>query len=264
MGEAEARVPWKSWLRRWDLQQTRYLPHREERFQAMFDIVEASAPRRFRALDVGCGPGSLSQRLLRRFSQAQSVAVDFDPVLLEIGRHALASLSRRLRWVEADIRRPGWVRELPSGRFHVALSTTALHWLRPAELRQAYRAIHSVLRSNGLFLNGDHIRALPRPTRLARVAREAEAVFLARAKRPKGAESWQTWWLRLEQEPGLEALFRERERRSANRGGLGSAAGHHGHVTLLRQHLEYLRSAGFRETGVLWSEFGDRIVAAIA
>ena len=230
----------------------------------MFDIVEACSPRKFRALDVGCGPGSLSQRLLTRFSQARSVAVDFDPVLLEIGKHALSRYSNRLVWVEADIRRPDWTTRLPPGKFNVALSTTALHWLRPSELRRAYGAIHDALRPNGLFLNGDHIRSTQRPSRLGRVAHEAEQLYLSGARRPKGAESWQTWWLRLEQEPGLEKLFEEREHRESSRRGLASAAGHHSHVTLLPQHLQYLRQAGFREAGVLWSEFGNRVVAAIA
>jgi len=262
---AEAsRVDWRRWLRRWDLQQTRYLPHREERFDVMFDVVEASLPRRFRALDVGCGPGSLSQRLLTRFRQARCVAVDFDPVLLEIGRHALSRFGRRLTWVEADIRRPNWTQSLPSGTFQVALSTTALHWLRPPELRRTYRAIRALLRRNGLFLNGDHIRSALPPSRLSSVGHEAEELFLSRAPRPKGAESWRTWWLRLEHEPGLQELFAERERRSARSRSLGSAVGHHSHVTLLPQHLEYLRAAGFREAGVVWSEFGNRVVAAIA
>jgi SAM-dependent methyltransferase len=258
------RVDWHAWLRRWDRQQTRYIPHREERFEVMLDVVDASLPRRFRALDVGCGPGSLSQRLLSRFPQARSVAVDFDPVLLEIGRHALSQFRRRLTWVEADIRAGGWVSRLPPGGYDVALSTTALHWLRPVELRRAYRAIRQVLRPHGLFLNGDHMPAVSGPSRLARAAREAEALWLARTPQPKQAETWSTWWFRLEREPGLASFFEERERRDAASKRRRPSTGHHGHVTLLSQHLRFLRSAGFREAGVVWSEFGNRVVLAIA
>ena len=43
-------VDWHSWLRRWDVQQTGYLPDREARFTAMFDVLEALLPDEFIAL----------------------------------------------------------------------------------------------------------------------------------------------------------------------------------------------------------------------
>ena len=46
-------IDWGDWLRRWDRQQTRYVPFREERFNAMFDAMEALLPPDFVALDLG-------------------------------------------------------------------------------------------------------------------------------------------------------------------------------------------------------------------
>src|SRR5271165_6865287 len=104
MTEAEASaIDWHQWLRRWDRQQAGYLPFREERFDAMFDALEALLPPDFIALDLGSGPGSLSQRLLDRFPRARSVAVDQDPVLLAIGQGSLGDVGGRLRWVDADL-----------------------------------------------------------------------------------------------------------------------------------------------------------------
>src|SRR5258708_35568204 len=98
MTQAEApAIDWHEWLRRWDRQQTRSIPSREERFEAMFDALEALLPPDFVALDLGCGPGSLSQRLLARFPQARSLALDQDPVLLAMWQGALADLVGRLR-----------------------------------------------------------------------------------------------------------------------------------------------------------------------
>ncbi len=97
-------IAWREWLRRWDRQQTRYLPFREERFAAMFDALEALLPPDFVALDLGCGPGSLSQRLLERFPQARAIAVDQDPLLLAMGQGALGDIGGRLRWIDANLR----------------------------------------------------------------------------------------------------------------------------------------------------------------
>ena len=77
------------WLARWDAQQQRHIPDREERFAAMVDAVAAFAGPEPRVLDLGCGPGSLSARVLDRIPGASVVAIDADPVLLAIGRGAL-------------------------------------------------------------------------------------------------------------------------------------------------------------------------------
>ena len=93
-------VDWKRWLERWDAQQTGYVPRREERFRVMLDAVAALLPEDFVALDLACGPGAISQRLLERFPLARAVAIDFDPVMLAIGRGALGTYGDRLRWVD--------------------------------------------------------------------------------------------------------------------------------------------------------------------
>ncbi len=59
---AEAGIDWPGWLRRWDAQQAGYVPNREARFTAMLDILEQLLPASFVAVDLGCGPGSISQR----------------------------------------------------------------------------------------------------------------------------------------------------------------------------------------------------------
>src|SRR5215470_7409182 len=144
-------IDWHEWLRRWDRQQTRYISFREERFAAMFDAVEALVPPDFLALDLGCGPGSLSQRLVERFPQARVIAVDQDPVLLALGQGALGDLGGRLRWVDANLREPSWRERIDVESVDVALSTTALHWLPPAQLVRLYTELGMLIRLDGLF-----------------------------------------------------------------------------------------------------------------
>src|SRR5215211_1608203 len=97
--DLSAAVDWAGWLRRWDVQQTGYLPDHEARFQAMLDVLEILLPAQFVALDLACGPGAISQRLLSRFPKARSIAVDLDPVLLTMGQAVLGNMGGRLRWV---------------------------------------------------------------------------------------------------------------------------------------------------------------------
>src|ERR1700729_840163 len=96
-------VDWVVWLRRWDAQQEGYVPERETRFSVMLDVLDELLPESFVALDLGCGPGSISQRLLARFPAAKAIAVDIDPVMLALGRGVLGTMDGRLRWVQADL-----------------------------------------------------------------------------------------------------------------------------------------------------------------
>ena len=43
------------------------MPDREERFRGMLDMVEALVGREPRVLDLACGTGSITARLLARF-----------------------------------------------------------------------------------------------------------------------------------------------------------------------------------------------------
>ena len=77
----------EQWIDRWDAQQEWYMPDREERFTVLIDAVEAGVGRDDPlVLDLGCGPGSLSVRLLNQIPAASVVAIDADPLLLQLGR----------------------------------------------------------------------------------------------------------------------------------------------------------------------------------
>ncbi|MBX3013734.1 MAG: class I SAM-dependent methyltransferase [Caldilineaceae bacterium] len=251
-------IDWANWLVRWDAQQTGYLPDREARFDAMLTILAELLPPDFVALDLCCGPGSISQRLLERFPQARSVAVDLDPVLLAMGQGALGTMGGRLRWAEADLGEPTWVETLGESAFDVVLSTTALHWLRTPDLVRLYHELGKLIRPGGLFLNGDNIKFGPH---LATLQQVATAVRTQRwrdeAFAQRGVENWQQWWAALAEEPALADLLAERERRFAWRTPDNNVnAG---------QDLQIgaLREAGFREVGVIWQYFDNCILMAV-
>ncbi|HEV2231601.1 MAG TPA: class I SAM-dependent methyltransferase [Thermoplasmata archaeon] len=249
-------VDWAGWLERWDRQQTGYMPYREHRFTTMLDVVAALQPSNLRVLDLACGPGSLSARLLTRFPRARAVALDFDPVLIELGRHALHRFRHRMRWVEADLRQPGWVRNLPAGRFDAVMTTTALHWLGARDLRRVYRQLHGIIRPSGVVLNGDHMAFNEAAPTFRRLARRLDHQRTAEGFADTRAEHWDEWWRRLEQERTLRGEFAERRRRFP--------CAHHAEENFpLGLHERALRSAGFREVGVIWQEVDNRILLAI-
>ena len=129
--DVQPEIDWLDWLQRWDAQQEGYVPEREARFAAMFDALAELLPTSFVALDLACGPGSISQRLLARFPEARAIAADIDPVMLAIGRGALGTVGGRLRWIEADLASKDWVQALGEAQIDAVLSTPrSIGWSR--------------------------------------------------------------------------------------------------------------------------------------
>jgi SAM-dependent methyltransferase len=247
------------WIARWEIQQQGYLPDREERFTALIDAVEEAAGRPDPlVLDLGCGPGSLSARLLDRMPAARVVAIDTDPVLLALGRTAYGDWDG-LRFADVDLRSDGWTGALGLDRpADTAVSTTALHWLPPEALHVMYARLATVLRPGGLLLDGDHLK--DDATTVPTLARLGQALIEREEQRrfPDGLpESWEGWWDAIKEDPALAAPVAEREQRR-----LGENH-HRSESVQLATHVDGLRAAGFAEIGTLWQHGENRILAGV-
>ncbi len=271
----------RAWINRWDRQQECYLPDREDRFTALIDTVEVATERPDPLLlDLGCGPGSLAERLLDRLPGASVVAVDADPLLLALGQAAHGGHAG-LRFVDRDLRNPGWSSALGLDQpADAAVSTTALHWLTEEQLRSVYAEVASVLRPGGLLLNGDHF-VLDEPwlARLERGLLGAQHRRVAgdgagaqpdgmsggahgRSAAEHGAgngrgENWSQWWAAVAADPAMSELTAERARRWAAAERHGTAGGR------LDAHVEALEAAGFRQIGTLWQYGENRLLCAL-
>lgn len=199
---------WQAWADSWDRQQELYLVDRERRFTIMLDIVEAVAGLASRLLDLACGPGSISQRFLRRFPNGESVGVDVGPAMLAIA-HGVLGADRRVRLVRADLTRPGWSIMLPNGTYDAVLTSTALHWLSADALHRLYADIaEHVLRTGGIFCNADHAPEQMAPTLEAKIT-----TWLQDRRehlRAQGALTWEDWWKLAAADRTLADLVAER------------------------------------------------------
>lgn len=236
------------WVERWDAQQERYLPHREERFQLMLDLVEEVAGSSPRLLDLCCGTGSISRRALERFPAASIVAVDMDPAHLELGRRALGD---RIEWRDGDLRRADWEEGLEPGSFDAVLSATAIHWFQPEEVVGLYRALAVLLREGGVFANADHL-PVPAPEV---AALSQEQLDRWQADRLATGEDYRAYRDALREGAALRSLVEEGDRRFADKPP--------GVAAPLSFHRQALLTAGFRAADEVWRYHADAILVAL-
>ncbi|MFF4756006.1 class I SAM-dependent methyltransferase [Streptomyces sp. NPDC002514] len=191
---------WRAWQESWDRQQEWYMPDREERFTIMLDMVESCVGTAPRVLDLACGTGSITARLLKRFPQAVSTGVDLDPALLAIAEGTFAG-DARVSLVTADLKDPQWPALLPYDSYDAVLTATALHWLHSDPLAALYGRVADLVRDGGVFMNADHMidDTTPRINAAERAQRHAR---MDQAKNA-GALDWAEWWQLAANDPVL-------------------------------------------------------------
>ncbi|MFJ8644624.1 class I SAM-dependent methyltransferase [Streptomyces sp. NPDC093546] len=252
MTEAFTSTDWRAWQESWDRQQEWYMPDREERFRVMLDMVEAFVGPAPRVLDLACGTGSITDRLLKRFPDATSTGVDLDPALLAIAEGYFAG-DDRVGFVRADLTDPAWTEALPYDTYDAVLTATALHWLRTEPLAVLYGRLGGLVREGGVFMNADHMidESTPRINAAERAHRHAA---MERAK-AAGALDWTQWWELAAEDPVLAAPTAERF------GIYGEHA--EGDTPSLEWHARTLREAGFAEARAVWASPSDSLVLAL-
>lgn len=252
MAESARGTDWRSWQESWDRQQEWYMPDREDRFRVMLDMVEAVVGPAPRVLDLACGTGSITDRLLKRFPEATSTGVDLDPALLAIARGTFEG-DDRVTFVTADLKDPAWAERLPHSSYDAVLTATALHWLHSEPLAELYGRVGQLVRDGGVFMNADHMIDTETP-RINAAERAHRHASMDRA-RAGGALDWADWWALAAKDPALAEPTAERYR----------VYGEHadGDMPSPRWHAAALRAAGFGEARTVWSSPSDTLMLAL-
>ena len=243
------------WYAEWDKSQTALVDYREERFSVMIDILRSVAVNNIRVLDLGCGPGSTSLRVLESVDKATVVSVDYDPVLLKIARRVLNKFGSGSMIVEADLSAPGWEEKLPLRSFDAVVSTTALHWINENALEKLYKHCFEMLSPNGIFLNGEHIHPAAEDERVKMFYDSVRHRMERENLRRLQALDWDAWWKSI----GNDPMFSKEMKIRSERYGMGD---HDKNVTLER-HMDLLRRAGFSLIDVVWKALDNRILMAV-
>ncbi|WP_093799102.1 trans-aconitate 2-methyltransferase [Streptomyces sp. Wb2n-11] len=251
--DAAAGTDWAAWQESWDRQQEWYMPDREERFRVMLDMVEALVGPEPRVLDLACGTGSITDRLLKRFPKATSTGVDLDPALLAIAQGYFEG-DERVTFVTADLKDPEWTRALPHESYDAVLTATALHWLHSDPLTTLYGQLGGLVRAGGVFMNADHMidGTTPRINAAERAHRHAQ---MDRAK-AGGAVDWAEWWALAAKDPVLAEPTAKRF----------EIYGEHadGDTPSAEWHARTLReTGGFAEARAVWRSPSDVLVLAV-
>jgi len=135
------------------------LPHYDQLLTALSYCVPPDAER---VLDLGCGTGNLSARILQRLPRVRVTLMDYSPAMLQQAQGKLPPA--QTTFITADF--GAWAvnpQDVPPIEpVDACVSSLAIHHLSDAMKGQLFRQIFAHLRPGGCFWNADPVLA-PHP-----------------------------------------------------------------------------------------------------
>ncbi len=138
----------------------RLLPKYDEMLDVLVGCI-ASANNRI--LELGCGTGELSLKVLESYPSATIVAVDYSPRMLDFARAKIESAGYAARWTGIELDFGEWANNPNfSGlgdKFNSGISSLAIHHLEDEMKLKLFGRIRESLNAGGCFWNADPLLA---------------------------------------------------------------------------------------------------------
>lgn len=122
----------------------RCVPRYDEMLDQMLDYVSKPHPRAI--LELGCGSGNLTSRLLSRYPDAEIIGVDASGEMIQASRNRFHE-SNNLRFQQTTFQSLKFAND----SFDLVVSSISIHHLQDAEKLQLFQEIESWLLPGGIF-----------------------------------------------------------------------------------------------------------------
>lgn len=142
---------------RWDQMSAYRNPTRPEQIDIIAELAVGLYRPGTKLLDLGCGAGEVSEKILARHGGVEVLAVDYSPVMLARARTRLAGYQSRVGYIEADLLKMEAADFAPFG-ISVALSVQTLHHFPDSEKARQAEVVWQILEPGGYFLVQDKFR----------------------------------------------------------------------------------------------------------
>jgi len=132
------------------------------KYDEMLDVLAGCiASNNQRILELGCGTGELTLKVLECYPSAEIVAVDYSPRMLDFARTKIEAAGYASRWTGIELDFGEWANNPNfSGlgdKFNAGISSLAIHHLEDEMKLKLFQRIRESLTAGGCFWNADPV-----------------------------------------------------------------------------------------------------------
>lgn len=215
------------------------LPYYDEMLDAIAQCLPENSDR---ILELGCGTGELTLKVLKQCPKAQVVAVDYSPRMINFIRQKLENMgeSHRVKTLQLDF--GAWANDeadtdIGNNSFEAVVSSLAIHHLSDTMKEKLFQKIARSLKPNGKFWNADPL--LP--------------------EFPELSEVYQSSRERWAQKQGLDLEAVRNKIGKSDTQGYSSQD----QLATLNAHLQMLQQAGFSKTAIIWKYYNIAVFGGL-
>jgi tRNA (cmo5U34)-methyltransferase len=212
------------------------------RYDEMLEVVTCCVPSTSKKiLELGCGTGELTLKILERCPDAEIIALDYSPRMISFAQRKVVQAGYEQRWLGKEADFGEWANHPDKfdfgANFDACISSLAIHHLTDEMKQNLFTRIYKTLSTGGCFWNAD-------PT-LAEAPALAEVYKLAR-------EEWAI------QQGTTLADVRARVGNSSTHGYSSQDQ-----LATLETHVQMLKQAGFPTVAVPWKYYGLAVFGSL-
>ena len=147
---AEIRSNFSARSREYDAHVRKVIPRYEEMLDVLISCIGLDGRHKMRAIDLGCGTGAVSQRLLDAFPETELTCLDMTEEMMDVAKERLSDHGN-VRYVLSDLYHHEF-----DGPYDVVISSLALHHIvTDRDKKMIYGKIFEALVPGGSFYNAD-------------------------------------------------------------------------------------------------------------
>ena len=217
-----------------------FIPEHEAQIDIICDLVPPLSTN-FTIMELGCGEGTLSRALLKRFPDCSVIGFDDTETNLLKASLGLKEFKERFIAKEFDLKSQDWRK--PGVRMHAVVSSLTIHHLDDSQKQELFNDVYRIISPGGVFIIADVIR--PAGTTSRRLAAKSwDAVVKQRAIELDGNE---------------EAFLRF----SSDEWNFFRSPNEEDHLSTLLEQLVWLIKAGFKQVDAYWVKAGHAILGGV-
>ena len=204
-----------------DKQVQKNIPCYNEMLEALINAIPDDKEE-LKILDLGCGTGNITQKVLERFLHARVTCLDLSENMIEIAKYKLSEYE--IEYIVGDFTEV----ELTK-KYDAIVSSLALHHIpNDEEKEKMYKSIYEALENRGVFYNADVIKAN------SQYNEKLNSQISVRDMKENGVTE--------------KEITEHKGKRDAN-----------DIPTTLYNHIKMLDNVGFREIDVIWKYYSNAV-----